>query len=277
MTELLLAMAALLLAAAVLFLLLPLAARPAMSSKQVTRGAKELLRRTGALVAGRVPSRMRTRLERQIQMAGGLLGLTAEGFVSYAIAAVGLALVLALGAWVAGAPAVVSGALVAIALVLPEAWLLDRVKTRHNDILRQMPFHLDLLTLGVEAGLDFTAALNKMVEKAKPGPLREEFQLMMSQIRVGTPRAQALRDMAERVNLPQLSAFLGALLQADKLGMSIGKVLRIQSDSVRIERSQRAEQRANEAPVKILIPLVAFVFPTIWIILAGPLLFTWLF
>jgi tight adherence protein C len=100
---------------------------------------------------------------------------------------------------------------------------------------------------------------------------------MLSEVRVGTSRSAALKAMAERIDLPAMTAFLSALLQADKLGMSVGKVLRIQSETVRIERSQRAERRANEAPVKILIPLILFIFPTIWIILAGPLLFSWLF
>src|SRR6185369_12559088 len=120
------------------------------------------------------------------------------------------------------------------------------------------PFHLDLLTLGVEAGLDFTQGLSKMVEKGKPGALREEFTFTLSRIRVGVARGLALREMADRVDLPALTSFLSSLIQADKLGMSIGKVLRIQSDGVRQERSQRAEKRANEAPVRILIPLVLF-------------------
>ena len=100
---------------------------------------------------------------------------------------------------------------------------------------------------------------------------------MLSQIRVGVSRSQAMRDLATRVDLPQLTTFLSALIQADKLGMSIGKVLRVQSESVRVERSQRAEKRANEAPVKILIPLVLFVFPTIWIILFAPMIFSFAF
>lgn len=230
-----------------------------------------------ARLARQLPRAYSDRLERRIQMAGGLSGLTAARLVATSLLLGGCCLIVALLLAFARAHWIFVLLLPAIGFALPFLWLDDRVRERHNLILRHLSFHIDLLTLSVEAGLDFTAAIGKIVERGKNGPLKDEFRLMMSEIRVGKKRSEALRAMADRVQLVQLSSFISALVQADKLGMSIGKVLRIQSETVRVERSQRAERRANEAPVKILIPLVLFIFPTIWIILAGPLVFSWLF
>ncbi len=159
----------------------------------------------------------------------------------------------------------------------PWLWLRDLVKKRHLRIVRDLPFNIDLLTLAVEAGLDFAAGVAKMVEKGKPGPVRDEFKIMLSQMRMGKSRAEAMHDMAVRVGLPSFNSFLSVLIQADRLGTGLGKVLRIQADQMRMERSQRAEKTAAQAPVKMLMPLVGFIFPTIWFILAGPLVFTMFF
>lgn len=244
--------------------------------KQRVRGATDrALTSLGKSLAPRVPKGFRERNEKRIVMAGGLDNFTVDRLAAWCViggfagAIFGFALFGRANAFLLG--------FALVGFWLPVIWLEDQVKRRHNTMLRQMSFHLDLLTLGVEAGLDFTAALAKMVEKGKPGPLREEFNLMLSSIRVGVSRSQAMKDMMTRVDLPQLTTFLSALVQADKLGMSIGKVLRVQSESVRVERSQRAEKRANEAPVKILIPLVIFIFPTIWIILFAPMIFSFAF
>jgi tight adherence protein C len=252
------------------------AAKQAPVRSRVRGVTDKALSNLGSRVGPHLPLGFRARTEKKIAMAGGLVGLTVDRLAALSLLC-GVTGVL-LGVALFSGRSFVLVVLFAIAgFVLPVIWLDDQVKRRHNAMLRQLPFHLDLLTMGVEAGLDFTAALAKMVEKGKPGPLREEFNLMLSQIRVGMPRAQAMRDMSARVDLPQLTTFLSALTQADKLGMSIGKVLRVQSESVRVERSQRAEKRANEAPVKILIPLVLFVFPTIWIILFAPMIFSFAF
>lgn len=164
-----------------------------------------------------------------------------------------------------------------VGLGLPWLWLRDQVLTRHAQIVRDLPFNIDLLTLAVEAGLDFAAGVAKMVEKGKAGPVRDEFKIMLSEMRMGKSRADAMHDMAVRVGLPSFNSFLATLIQADRLGTGLGKVLRIQADQMRMERSQRAEKKAAEAPVKMLLPLVCFIFPTIWVILAGPLVFQWFF
>ncbi len=155
----------------------------------------------------------------------------------------------------------------------PYQWVRDQITKRHFLITRALPYNLDLLTLSVEAGLDFTAALNKVVEKGRGGPLRDEFQIVLKQLKMGKTREEALKGLITRVDLAALTSFVSALIQADRMGTSLGKVLRIQSTQLRIERSQRAEKLANEAPVKMLFPLIACIFPTVFLVLFGPIIF----
>ena len=159
----------------------------------------------------------------------------------------------------------------------PLIWVNDQVKRRHLLISRALPYNLDLLTLSVEAGLDFSAALAKVVEKGKAGPLREELQIVLKQLKMGKTREEALKAMILRVDLPPLTTFVTALIQADKMGTSLGKVLRIQSTQMRIDRTQRAEKLAGEAPVKMLFPLIACIFPTVFMVLFGPIVFQFMF
>ncbi|QRK05421.1 type II secretion system F family protein [Archangium violaceum] len=162
-------------------------------------------------------------------------------------------------------------------LYYPIIWVNDQVKKRHLLISRALPYSLDLLTLSVEAGLDFTGALAKVVEKGKSGPLREELQIVLKQLKMGKTREEALKSMIVRVDLPPLTTFVTALIQADKMGTSLGKVLRIQSTQLRIDRTQRAEKLAGEAPVKMLFPLIACIFPTVFMVLFGPIVFQFMF
>jgi tight adherence protein C len=159
----------------------------------------------------------------------------------------------------------------------PLIWVNDQVKKRHLQISRALPYSLDLLTLSVEAGLDFTGALAKVVEKGKAGPLREELQIVLKQLKMGKTREEGLKAMIVRVDLPALTTFVTALIQADKMGTSLGKVLRIQSTQLRIDRTQRAEKLAGEAPVKMLFPLIACIFPTVFMVLFGPIVFQFMF
>ena len=164
-----------------------------------------------------------------------------------------------------------------VGAVYPQIWLNDQVKKRHVLISRALPYNLDLLTLSVEAGLDFTAALAKVVEKGKTGPLRDELQLVLKQLKMGKTREEGLKAMVARVDLPPLTMFVMALVQADRMGTSLGKVLRIQSTQLRQDRTQRAEKLAGEAPVKMLFPLIACIFPTVFMILFGPIIFAFAF
>jgi tight adherence protein C len=152
---------------------------------------------------------------------------------------------------------------------IPEFWLGGRVKKRQKAILLQIPDALDLLTISVRAGLGFDGALGKVVEKLK-GPLTEEFRRALAEIRVGKPRRDALRDIVPRTDVAALSNFIGAIIQAEQLGVSISKVLQVQSEQLRIERRQRAEEMAAKAPIKMLFPLVGCIFPSLFIVILGP-------
>jgi tight adherence protein C len=157
--------------------------------------------------------------------------------------------------------------------LFPLAWIHLRIQDRHLEIGRTMPFNLDLLTLSVEAGLDFGGAVNTVVDKGLPGPFNEELGLMLREMRMGKTREAALRQMAQRVNYPPLNQFVANLVQADRMGSSLGRVLRIQSGQLRTARTQRAERLANEAPVKMLFPLIFCIFPTVFMILFGPIVY----
>lgn len=161
---------------------------------------------------------------------------------------------------------------VLLAAVYPAFWLRAALRRRHLEIFRALPFVLDLLTLSVEAGMDFMSALQRNCERRALDPLNEELIRMIREIQIGTPRRVALRHLADRVNQPDLRGVTHALIQADELGVSIGSILRIQSDQLRGRRFDRAEKLAGEAPVKMLGPLMLFIFPAVFIILLAPLL-----
>lgn len=154
----------------------------------------------------------------------------------------------------------------------PSRMIRDRISRRHRLIVRHLPDTLDLLILSVEAGLDFGAALAKVVEKAEKNPLLEEFFLMEQEMRMGKIRTEALRDMAQRVGQPDLTSVINALVQAEQLGTSLGPILRVQAEQMRTRRFQLAEKLAAEAPIKMLFPLLAFIFPCVFIMLFGPII-----
>ncbi|MEP6470195.1 MAG: type II secretion system F family protein [Chloroflexota bacterium] len=151
----------------------------------------------------------------------------------------------------------------------PEFWLGRRIRARSFAMILQLPDALDLLTISVEAGLGFDAALAKVVEKME-GPLVNEFRQALAEIRIGRTRREALRDIVARAEAQPVSNFIGAIVQAEQLGVPIAKVLQIQSQQLRIERRQRAEEAAAKAPVKMLFPMVGCIFPTIFIVILGP-------
>ena len=154
---------------------------------------------------------------------------------------------------------------------IPEFWLGGRVKKRQHAILLMIPDTLDLLTISVRAGLGFDAALTKVVEKLQ-GPLSDEFRRAIAEIRVGKARRDALRDIVPRTEVTPLTNFIGAIIQAEQLGVSVSKVLQVQSEQLRIERRQRAEEQAAKAPIKMLFPLIGCIFPSMFIVILGPAL-----
>jgi tight adherence protein C len=144
-----------------------------------------------------------------------------------------------------------------------------RVEERQAIISRALPDVLDLLTISVEAGLGFEQAVDRLVANV-PGPLTQEFNRMIGEVRAGSSRADSMRAMEQRVNLPDVRAFVMAILQADTFGVSIGRILRSQADEMRIKRRQLAQERAMKAPVKMLLPMVFCIFPTLFIVTLAP-------
>src|SRR6218665_125333 len=153
----------------------------------------------------------------------------------------------------------------------PALWLKDRIALRRRELLRMMPFFLDIITLCVEAGLNMHGAIAQAVAKGPQGTVREEFQRVLRDVRAGKARTESLRDMAERLNEPGVTQFVMAVIQAERMGMNLGPVLRAQADQQRSERFLRAEKLAMETPVNMLLPLIPFIFPCSFIVLLFPI------
>ena len=163
-----------------------------------------------------------------------------------------------------------------VGFLLPDIWLNDTRKRRESDVIRTLPVYLDFITMCVEAGLNFQGALSQAMEKAPPGALRNEFAIVLRDMRSGLARADALRRMAERLDITEITSFVSAIIQAEKMGASLANVLRVQADQRRSERFQRAEKMAMEAPVKLVAPLIIFIFPVTFIILGFPIIMKFL-
>ena len=223
----------------------------------------------------RITSPQKTnRTEHRLAMAGNpanlrtteFLGLKAVCAIAFALGAFALLGILAGNMSFGMLGAIAIGG---IGFFAPEFWLSRRIKARQKAILLAVPDTLDLLTISVRAGLGFDAALGKVVEKTS-GPLADEFQRALAEIRVGKTRREALRSIVDRTRVPALTNFIGAIIQAEQLGVSISKVLQVQSEQLRIERRQRAEELAAKAPIKMLFPLVGCIFPSLFIVILGP-------
>lgn len=156
-----------------------------------------------------------------------------------------------------------------LGFLLPGLWLGGKIRSRKTNVIKALPDALDLLTICVEAGLGFDQAMQKVAEKWD-NELSRTFARVLHEIRLGKTRRAALRDAAQRLDVSDVTSFVAAVIQSEQLGVSIAKVLRIQSDQMRVRRRQRAEEKAHQAPVKMLFPMVFLIFPSIWIVLLGP-------
>ena len=173
--------------------------------------------------------------------------------------------------YLSGVELIYSAAFGLYGLIYPILWLKSQKKKRENLILKEMPFFLDIIVLCVEAGLTLVNALDQAVTKSVKSPTRDEFSRVLADIRKGVPKNDALRNMTQRVDQSSIKNLVSAIIQAENMGMNLGPILRSQAEQRRVERFLRAEKLALEAPVKMLFPLVAFIFPCTFIVIGFPL------
>ncbi len=238
------------------------------------RFLRPILDRMGGYITSRTPANRTQQLQDKINLAGRPLNLTPGSLLTLQLisllvmTAVGFALanLMALqGSMVILGPA--GGGV--LGYLVPSIWLDRRVKARQKEIRVALPNALDLLTISVEAGLGFDAAVSRVTEKYH-NALALEFTQVLNEVRLGRPRMEALEDMARRNKVDELNNFIQAVVQSDQLGVGIAQVLRIQSEEMRRRRRQRAEEMGAKAPLKMLFPMVGCIFPALFIVLLGP-------
>ena len=237
--------------------------------------------RIGALLGRFTPAGYRETVRDKLVAAGSPAGLDVDRFMSLKLFG---ACSVVFWPWFAFKFAALGGFYGLIVTLLmwgisffgPDVWVQRKTDQRQFEIATRLPDVLDLLVISVEAGLGFEQAIDRTVE-AVPGALADEFRRMLQETRMGSTRAEALRNMDERCQVPELRSFILAMLQADTFGISIGRMLRAQADDMRIRRRQRAQEAAQKAPVKMLFPLIACIFPTVFMVLFGPIVFQFMF
>jgi len=220
-----------------------------------------------------LPARHRQAVMVKLRKAGLDYVMSPEQYIAGRIVAALLA--AALAAWLADSflqpPKWYSISAAAFAYLYPAIWLKDRIDARKRLLLKQLPFYLDIITLCVEAGLNLSGAFEQAMRRGPAGALRDEIARILRDVRAGKSRTDALRTFAERMNEPAVGSLVSALIQAESMGMNIGPILRAQAEQRRTERFTRAEKLAMEAPVKMLFPLIAFIFPCTFVVIAFPI------
>lgn len=220
-----------------------------------------------------LPVSYRQRVTVRLRLAGLDYAMSCEQFtagrllVAAAAAALIQWLLMSFGRPAGGWPLLAAAA----GFAFPAIWLRDRIQARRRETLKTLPFFLDIITLCVEAGLNLTGALTQAVAKGPAGPLRDEIARVLRDVRAGRPRIDALRSFADRLHEPSITNFVSAMIQAENMGMNLGPIMRAQSEQRRAERFARAEKLAMEAPVKMLFPLIAFIFPCTFVVLGFPI------
>lgn len=221
------------------------------------------------------PKQSAERLKQNLQQAGNPGGITPAMFVGIRmVLAVALTLMFGLVTFrspdMALAQKLMYTAVGAgIGYMVPIYWLGSQIKKRKNNLVKALPDALDLLTVCVEAGLGFDLAISRVTEKWDD-ELAREFRRVIQDVRLGRARRDALKDMADRCGVDDITTFVAAIIQAEQLGVSISKILKIQSDQMRIRRRQRAQEKAQQAPIKMLFPMVFLIFPALFVVILGP-------
>ncbi|WP_049724073.1 type II secretion system F family protein [Gilvimarinus polysaccharolyticus] len=232
-----------------------------------------LVRLATYVLGSNLPSSYLTKVDNQLQKNGVSFMVTAEEYISARFV---IALLLPCLGWMALASSGEVDPLLLVLLALggyflPVAWVKDTRRKRDAELIRSLPVYLEYLTMCVDAGLNFAGALKQAVEKGPRGAMRNEFRIVLRDISSGQTRGDALNRLADRVDLKDISVFVRAVVQAEKMGSSMKNTLLIQAKQRLNERFQRAEKMAMEAPVKLVIPLVIFIFPLTFIILLFPI------
>jgi tight adherence protein C len=239
------------------------------------RVVRPVIKRLGRVLEQTMPEKARQRIHLDLYLAGRPGGLSASDFIAIRYVVTGLLCCVGIGVGLVVGSVVfiaVGAAVGAVAgLYLPALWLRRKVTGRRRDIQFVLPDVIDVLVVCVEAGLALEAAIEKVGQKYDHA-LAEEFVRVLQEIRLGKPRLEALNDMAQRCGVEELNSFAQAVIQSEQLGSGIVKVLRIQSDEIRQKRLTTAQERGARASLKMLIPMVGCIFPTLWVILLGPAL-----
>ena len=237
------------------------------------RVVKPLIRRIGRLLEQTVPEKARQQIHLRLQLAGRPGGMSAGDFIAvrYVLTAALCVVAILIGLLVENRVVIALGAAIGavVGLYGPMFWLRRRVKSRRNEMQLDLPDVIDVLVVCVEAGLTFEAAIEQVVEKYDHA-LAEEFGRVVQEVRLGRPRLEALNDMGQRTGVDELNNFVQAVIQSEQLGSGVSRILRIQSDEIRQKRMLMAQERGARASLKMLIPMLGCIFPTLWIILLGP-------
>ncbi|MDR3552123.1 MAG: type II secretion system F family protein [Clostridia bacterium] len=213
-----------------------------------------------------------TKLERELRLGGVYIGAMEFSVMRLVIVSMCAGLSFIIAAFVSAEPMIrlfIAAFGMILGVLIPRYYLKSKVKKRQNAIRSQLPDLMDLLSVSVEAGLSFDAALLRVCEHSS-GPLVEELMMVYRETQMGKPRREAMRSLGERNSVEELKTFTGAMSQAEQMGIPVRNVLRTQAQQLRLGRSQRAEEKAMKAPIKMMIPLVAFIFPVLFIVLLGP-------
>lgn len=219
--------------------------------------------------------KIREKYKRKLASAGLTEVLTPEDFFSFKLfLIIGFPIVFFFVRWFTEAdwPLSYIPFIAIFGFFYPDLWINGTISNRQAEVVRSMPFAVDMLALSVEAGLDFVAAMAKVVEKAKPSPLTIEFEILMKEIKIGASRAEALRNMAWRIDLIQISSFCATLIAADSVGASIGPILKALSAEIRQKRSSDVEKAGATAATKILFPMLFLIVPAVFIVVAAPIM-----
>ena len=232
-----------------------------------------LVRIIAYFIATNLPEKFLDKIDAKLQHTGVCYILTAEEFFAVSlISALGLPLLGVIA--VAGSGDINPMIILVLAVMgylLPEMWAKDTRKRRDKDLIKNLPVFLEYLAMCVDAGLNFSGALKQAVDKGPTSAMKNEFRIVLRDISSGLTRADALKRMEERINLKDVSVFVRAVIQAEKMGSSMKETLSIQAQQRLDERFQRAEKQAMEAPVKLIIPLIIFIFPLTFVILLFPI------